>query len=136
MATVQSSKNGAHFPAIPNPSTAENNPVSGGAAGAVIGGVGINPQPNALAGCYGTLTINGVSIVSNGGTSGPYLDLTKWGNKELVNAINALVPGVTASIKAPPNLLVLQSPAGVPITIGGSANVLAALGLTAGSTNN
>jgi hypothetical protein len=134
MATVIANIGSEHFPAIANPQTPEGDAINGGAVGAVIGGVGINPTPNAYAGCIGVFSVNGVPLFSNTAGTG-LLDLTVWGNKELVNAINATVPGVAASVN-PRNRLMLQTASGVPIVIAGSANLLTALGLPAGATNN
>lgn len=135
MAIVTASRGAMHFPAQANPQTPNGDPISGGAAGAVIGSPGINPEPNALAGCNGALTINGVAVSGTGDAGAGILDLVDWGLKEIVVSVNANVPGVTASI-TPQGRLQLASLVGVPITIAGSANVLTALGLTAGSTNN
>lgn len=133
MTVVVASLGAMHFPAQANPATQEGEPISGGAVGAIIGGFGLNPQPQALAGCVGLLTINGINIASGGERrTDSQLDLTMWGLKEIVNAVNGGVAGVAASI-SPQGRLRLQSAPGFQITIAGAANVLAALGLTAGA---
>ncbi len=131
MTLVIASLGSTHFPSPPNPQTANADPISGGAAGAVIGSPGINPQPNALAGCIGTLTINGMNIGAET-ENGSGLDLTKWQQQDVVHAINAALGGVVVVSITPQGRIALQSAAGVQITIGGSANVLTALGFTAG----
>jgi hypothetical protein len=134
MTFVVASIGSQHFPNPPTPQTAAGDPVSGGAAGALWGLPGINPLPLATAGCIGTLSINGVGI-SNGNANGlGLLDLTSVGQKEIVQLINASLGGAVVASITPQNRIALQSATGVPIVIAGSANILAALGLTAGST--
>lgn len=131
MTLVIASRGSTHFPAPPNPQTANADPISGGAPGAIIGSPGINPLPNALAGCIGTFTVNGVSIGSET-ENGPGLDLTQWQQQDVVHAINAALGGAVVASITPQGRIQLQSAPGVQISIGGSANILTALGFTAG----
>lgn len=131
MTTVTGTQGVGHFPSIANPQTVNGDPVSGGAPGATIGNPGINPQPGDYAGCIGALSVNGIALSSNS-AGNALVDLTTWGAKELANAISQSVPGVSALV-TPRNRLQLSSAPGFQITIAGSANILTALGLTAGS---
>jgi hypothetical protein len=132
MTLVIASKGSTHFPAPPNPSVPPADPLSGGVSGAVIGGPGINPLPMALAGCIGTLTINGAVISGNDGLAPGQLNLTVLQQQDVARLINGVLGGTVVADITPQGRLRLASLSGVQITIGGSANVLNALGFTAG----
>lgn len=131
MTTVVASIGSNHFPCIANPQTPAGDAIVGSPAALAAG----TSTPNAAAGCIGTLTVQGVNIAGAGGSAGgALLDLTIWGNKEIIAAISGLT-NVTASINRD-GKIVLSTPAGVAIAVGGSAVLLAAIGLTAGNFNN
>jgi hypothetical protein len=130
MTTVVASIGSNHFPCIANPQTPAADPIPGSPPSLAVG----TPTPAAAAGCIGALTIQGVNISGAGGSNGVgSLDLTTWGNKDIIAAINGLT-NVSASVNRDGKIS-LSTPTNVPIVIAGNATVLAALGLTAGNYN-
>ena len=118
-----------HFPTIGNPQTPEGDAIVGSPASLAVG----TPTPTASAAVLGALTINGLNIGGSGGSAGAaLLDLTTWGQKEIVNFINQSPLGINAFIDRNARIN-LQSATGVAINISGSATMLAALGLVAGN---
>jgi hypothetical protein len=128
MTTVIASTGSNHFPTIANPQTIEGDAITGSPPSLAVG----TPTPLAAAGCLGALTINGVNIGGSGGSAGAGLiDLTTWGNKDIVSFINGAT-NVVASVNRD-GKIVLQTATGVAINIAGGATLLAALGLVAGN---
>ncbi len=123
MGTVFAARGSGHYPCPGNPQTSQGEAVAGTAAAAVASN-SLPSNPTTFAGAIGTLTINTVSRT---------IDLTQWGARQVVEWINANVPGVVASISPFSNRIQLISST-VQIVISGDAAVLYCLGLSAGTT--